>query len=232
MRTQLLGSSAPFLTTLLLACCASAATVGSAFAAAPDTGSLTACAPDLSAYCSGIEAGNGKKVRCLTENQAKLSAPCAASVQSHTAGTRMAQAAAPAAPKAATPSGAAAVPNKSGHISMRTCRADVAALCGPGDHPRADRVKCLTENRAKISTGCATTLSLIETEKENARAACRDDAAKLCGDAKGAAARQQCLETHKSEISPLCAARMVKRAAKAKNAAAPGATPPPTAPKQ
>lgn len=41
---------------------------------------FAACRDDLKTLCSGVEKGGGRKVKCLKDNEAKLSAPCKATL--------------------------------------------------------------------------------------------------------------------------------------------------------
>ncbi|HRD78086.1 MAG TPA: hypothetical protein PK264_19460, partial [Hyphomicrobiaceae bacterium] len=41
---------------------------------------MAACQTDLATFCPGIEAGGGRKMKCLAENRAKLSPECGVTV--------------------------------------------------------------------------------------------------------------------------------------------------------
>ena len=192
---------------------------GGAQAAGPQDGAKAACATDLATFCPGIEAGGGKKMACLSANQAKLSPACAASVEARRSArnarlgtSQVAQA--PAAPSASPPASvappAAALPTRG---NMRACRADMATLCGSVEKGGGRKVKCLIENQAKLSPECAAAVSVGKTQVKNAKAACQDDAAKLCASAKGPA-RLQCLMSNKAQLSPACATVVDRRAAR------------------
>jgi hypothetical protein len=201
-------------------------------AAEPERGALAACGPDLAKLCPGIEAGGGKKMRCLTDNRSNLSPGCSDAMNARLArrGAVLAQAQAPATipaasgqppgtlPQAtATPSAAplAAGRPKAGARAgnMRACRTDMATFCGSAEKGGGRKVKCLMENQAKLGPECAAAISSAQSQKQAAKASCIDDIAKLCPTARGPA-RRQCLETNKAQLSPACAGVLDARAAK------------------
>ena len=206
---------------------AGALLAGTAFAAEPERGAITSCAPDLAKYCPGIEAGGGKKMRCLMDNRAGLSADCASAVSARQAlragGTVMAQATgqAPAAAPAVTgqPPGTIAPPvaalPKAGPLpaNMRACRTDMATFCGAVEKGGGRKVKCLMDNQAKLSAECASAISSVQLQKQASKSACEADIATLCPAARGPA-RRQCLDANKAQVSPGCADRLAARAAK------------------
>lgn len=207
---------------LMLCGLMTAACVGSVHttqAASPQAGAKAACAADLAAFCAGVEAGGGKKMSCLTANQSKLSPACAASLDARRAArgarlgeTQVAQAPSPpaTAPPAAAPAPAAAQPVRG---NMRACRTDMATLCGSIEAGGGRKIKCLMDNQAKLSPECAAAVSTGKAQVKNAKAACRDDAAKFCASERGPA-RLQCLSASKAQLSPACAAIVERRAAR------------------
>lgn len=208
--------------------------IAAASAAEPQRGALSACTTDLATFCPGIEAGGGKKMRCLMDNQAKLSPACATSVQARVqsraarlGGTDVAQAQTPPLivnpdkPAKVVPPFVPAGPAAGGKANMRACRTDVATLCGSVEKGGGARVKCLMDNQAKLSPDCAAAVATAQSNRQAAKTVCEADAAKLCGAARGPA-RRQCLETNKAQLSPACAAQVDRRAAnEAKRAAVP-----------
>ena len=195
------------------------------WAAEPQGGALSVCAGDLSTLCPSIEAGNGKKMRCLMEHQAQLSPNCDTAVKvrvqargNRLGGVEMAQAqmmpaaggAAPAAAPATPPSTAPVKLGKSGRINKKACKVELATLCST---TTSSRTKCLIANQSKLGPECAATVAVGQQAREVAKAACVMDAAKLCGPARGAQ-RVQCLEANKAQLSPSCLARIEKREVK------------------
>lgn len=219
---------------------------GAALAAPGQGGAMSACRADVQTFCGGIEAGGGKKMRCLIENQSKLSAECGAVVKQRVetraqrlGGIDVAQVAgpAPAAGAAATPAPgtgpnvvAPKVGGKGGKGRMAACRTDVATFCATADKAAGGRMKCLADNKAKLSPDCATAIDGMQSAKQAKKSVCATEAETLCGTAKGPE-RRQCLETNKAKLSADCATaidkRSARRAAKS-DAGAPAPSPAPT----
>lgn len=223
--------------------------IAAATAAEPQRGALSVCAGELSTMCGSVEAGNGKKMRCLLQNQDQLSADCDAAVKirMQSRGGRLGEVEmaqvqpAQVQPAPAPSSTPVPVANpkavKSARINKKACKAELATLCST---TTGSRTKCLIANEAKLGPECAAAVAVSKQTREVAKAACVTDAAKLCGSARGAE-RMQCLEANKPKLTPACLARVEKKEARqAKGAAAPAApapapaasAPAKTAPKQ
>lgn len=214
---------------------------GTAYAAEPQRGAMAACRTDVATFCAGIEAGGGKKMRCLQDNRTKLSPGCAASVDARLA-SRAAGSGDPGAvvpppapgqttPQAQPPAkGASPLPAATPlRLSMRACRTDAATLCASVERGRGGRIKCLMDNQAKLSAECTAAITAVRSQQQQQqqtnRAACTADVAKLCPDARGPA-RQQCLQANQAQLSPACADRLAHRAAnQARRTDAPAAKP-------
>ncbi len=102
---------------------------GKGAAAAPGKGRgrrLSACRTDVQQLCASAPAGGGSKIRCLQDNQAKLSPVCAQTLGELRSAKQVARAA---------------------------CATDAKALCPglKGDQRRA----CFTENQSKLSLECS-----------------------------------------------------------------------------
>ncbi len=204
---------------------------GAAGAAPGQGGAMAACRGDLQTYCAGIEAGGGKKVRCLSENQSKLSAECGAVVKQRLetraqrmGGVDVAQAAGTPAPQPAAPPAAGAAPAKGviaptaagkggGKGRMAACRTDAATFCATAETGKGGRMKCLNDNKAKLSPECVAVIDEAKAGRQAKKTTCAAEAETLCGTSKGAA-RRQCLETNKPKLSADCATALDKRAAK------------------
>ncbi|MEQ1648807.1 MAG: cysteine rich repeat-containing protein [Hyphomicrobiaceae bacterium] len=204
---------------------------GAAHAAPGQGGAMSACRADVQTFCGGIEAGGGKKMRCLIENQSKLSADCGAAVKQRVetraqrlGGVDVAQAAgsvpaqAPGAAATAAPGNAPNVvapkaADKGGKGRMAACRTDVATFCATTEKGAGGRMKCLADNKAKLSPDCAAAVDGMQSAKQAKKTVCATEAETLCGTAKGPA-RRQCLETNKAKLSADCATALDKRAAK------------------
>ena len=200
----------------VLAISACVVTLGAASAAEPQRGALASCATDLATFCPGIEAGGGKKMQCLMQNQSRLSAACATSVQARVAAraarlggndpVQLQTSPPPPAGQSQTiaPPASAATPVQG---PMRACKSDVATLCATVEAGGGRKVKCLIENHAKLSPACAAAIVGVQSQRQSAKAACVADVASLCAGAKGPA-RMQCLEANKAKLSPACAERV------------------------
>lgn len=206
----------------------------------PRAAALSICAPDLTRLCAGIEAGNGKKMRCLLQNQAQLSPDCNQVMiermqtrSNRLGGAEVAQiqptpqpsagGAATAAPAPAIePSTAAPRLGKSRRFNKKACKVELATFCPA---MAGGRTKCLIANQAKLGADCAAAIAVTQQTRQVAKAACVADAAKLCGTARGAA-RFQCLEINKTQLSPACLARIEKKEARQSAPLSNPATPP------
>ncbi len=96
-------------------------------------GRMAACRTDAATFCASAEKGGGK-IRCLQENQAKLSPECQAVVSQ-----RVMQAG-----------------------NLRTaCKVDRETLCANVQRGGGRTVQCLRENVAKLSPACGEALSAV-----------------------------------------------------------------------
>ncbi len=89
-------------------------------------GPLAACRADVRLLCASVPPGGGSKVRCLQDNQVKLSPACA-----QTLGDL----------------------KSTKQVARSACATDATALC-PGLKGDARRA-CFTENQAKLSPECS-----------------------------------------------------------------------------
>jgi hypothetical protein len=220
----------------------------SAQAAEPKGTAMSACAADVASYCGGIEAGGGKKMRCLIDNKSRLTPACATTVEARLSeraarlgGPQMAQAQpGTAAPAPAAPPAAAATPApgpagkgaKGGNRPMMACRTDLATFCGDVPKGGGQKMKCLTDNQSKLSAECSAALTAIKDKRADAKADCRIEADALCPATKGPS-RMQCLTQNRAKMSDACGKGFDKRMVKRNAAQSPpaGASPAP-APKQ
>jgi Cysteine rich repeat len=217
-----------------LASIAFVATITQLTAAEPERGAMAACGPDLAKLCPSVEAGGGKKMRCLADNRSSLSSGCSEAMNARLArrGAVLAQAQTPTVLPAPTASGqppgtipppavvpsaappAATMPKPAPlAANMRACRTDMATFCGSVEKGGGRRIKCLMDNQAKLGPDCAAAITSAQSLKQTAKASCVGDIAKLCPTARGPA-RRQCLEANKAQLSPDCAGTLDARAAK------------------
>lgn len=130
---------------------------------AAERGRLAACRDDIASYCKSAEAGRGRIIACLADNQAKLSAACAAVVQERQARAGKGNAAATPPPANATAELAtpdAKAKGKGGN-RLAACRTEVASFCQSVQAGGGARVKCLREHQAELSPACSEALSTL-----------------------------------------------------------------------
>ena len=103
----------------------------------------SACAEDITKYCSTVTPGEGRMIYCMQAHEDKISPNCAFELED-----------------AATAIQAAAEALKDGLIA---CKAEVNGVCGkikPGDGRIAT---CLLENKSTASTGCAEAIAKVQS---------------------------------------------------------------------
>ncbi len=176
-------------TVIALAVGATALTTG-AIAAEPERGAITACAPDLAKFCPGIEAGGGKKMRCLIDNRASLSAACVGVVNARQAqragGAVVAQAQAPAQAQTPTTAGTPASPPSA----------------QPTGKPTGQPPGTMAPPDTTVPPAAAAKARPL---RANMRA-CRTDIATLCGAVEqGGGRKVKCLMENQAKLSPECA---------------------------
>lgn len=96
-------------------------------------GRMAACRTDAAAFCRSAEQGGGR-MRCLRENQAKLSPACQAAILQ-----RQSQA----------------------NNLRAACKSDRESLCGNVQRGGGAIMGCLRDNQAKLSAGCSSALSAL-----------------------------------------------------------------------
>lgn len=83
------------------------------------------------------------------------------------------------------------------------CAKDRETLCS-GIEPGEGRIRqCLKENESKLSEGCKEAQKMAKSQMKEMRAACHEDAEKLCPGMKKKELRE-CLRSHKDKLSPAC----------------------------
>jgi hypothetical protein len=97
-----------------------------------------ACKGDVEQYCKQVQPGQGRMVRCLRDNEAKLSASCKEQLaQMDEQRRRM---------------------HERMHGVAEACKGDAQQYC-KDVHPGGGRVtRCLKDNEAKLSEGCKAAL--------------------------------------------------------------------------
>jgi hypothetical protein len=120
------------------------------------------------------------------------------------------------------------------------CKADAQKFCADVKPGGGRIVQCMKQHESELSDGCKQNLAAMkEKGKERAEAihaACKDDDQKFCADVKPGDGRKiQCLESHRTQLSPACQSGLAQMRVRGQNPsgvpATPGATPP-AAPQQ
>jgi hypothetical protein len=116
-------------------------------------------------------------------------------------------------PAAAAPNLKAAIPaGPRGPGAMAVCREDLKALCGTLAAGSGGKMRCLRDNQAKLSPECGAAVSAKKEVGQQTRAACKEDAQRLCGAVKGPE-RRACLVKNDAQLSPACSGAMQAAAA-------------------
>ena len=160
-------------TTRLGAALCMAAAIGSVSAqtAAPKGRGMAACRTDAATFCGSVEAGRGKRMACLKENQAKLSPECQAAVEARGAkganGAASATGAASAEGPGGQPAGKKAAGAKNGG-RMAACKTDRESLCAGVQKGGGAIIKCLKDNKEKLSPACGEALASAKAKRADA----------------------------------------------------------------
>jgi hypothetical protein len=135
-----------------------------------------ACRADMQKLCKGIQPGGGRLAMCLKQHESELSPGCQ---------QRIAEA------------------KEEGKEFAEACKADAGTVC-KGVQPGQGRVmRCLAENKDKLSSGCR-----AEIAKGESRHPCMKDAERLCkGIQPGGGRMMECMKQHEAELSPECKAQ-------------------------
>lgn len=103
---------------------------------------LKACAPDISQYCSAVEAGNGRLVSCLYAHELVVSDECDAAMGdiADILDTMFA----------------------SLRVVYEECSADIFKLCGDVAPGEGRIFSCLINHRTELSDGCSDIMSTVK----------------------------------------------------------------------
>ncbi len=99
------------------------------------------------------------------------------------------------------------------------CKADREKLCGDVEAGEGRVMKCMHQNRKKLSKACKDHRTKGKQKVLDAAAACNEDTQKFCSDVTPGAGRiAVCLNQHKDELKPECKKKLDKGKAKVKKA--------------
>lgn len=95
--------------------------------------------------------------------------------------------------------------------AMQVCREDVARLCAGIPRGGGAIARCLAEHESELSGACREQLSEHRERREQVRAACADDAQRLCPDSEPGRGLARCLEQHRAELDDACREALPER---------------------
>jgi len=172
----------------------------------PGRQALAACRADMQTLCGAIEAGGGRRIACLGQNQDKLSPDCKAAVLAILVKSGHAQ------PPAESTAQAPAAGRAGGFGQV--CKADIASVCAGIEKGEGRIAKCLKENSAKLSPSCQGFFAARQADKKAARqdvkAQCAGDAATVCGAGVKGQPLVACLRQAVGKVSPGCQQALTK----------------------
>jgi hypothetical protein len=85
------------------------------------------------------------------------------------------------------------------------CQQDAERLCKGVEPGQGRIVKCLQQHEADLSPACKQKRDSFRERMQEVRAACEDDAKKLCGGVQPGGGRiAQCLKQHEADLSDAC----------------------------
>lgn len=95
------------------------------------------------------------------------------------------------------------------------CAQDIQSFCSGIEPGEGRLMKCLHENKDKLSATCKAQQEKRKQAFKEVKAACHDDVEKFCGDTEPGKGRiMQCMKQHKSELSAGCRAEVDKKKSK------------------
>jgi hypothetical protein len=135
------------------------------------------CKDDVQKFCKDVKPGGGRIVKCLKEHEADLSDSCKAAQSK--AKEKVSEA-------------------------KESCNDDVQKYC-KGVQPGQGRiVKCLADNKDKLSGSCKGVIDNIEKKHP-----CFEDIEQFCkGVEPGQGRIVKCLKEHKDQVSDACKAKV------------------------
>lgn len=91
------------------------------------------------------------------------------------------------------------------------CEQDMATLCGTVEPGEGRMMKCMMENKDKLSPACKEHRAKMKAAMKGVKEACHDDFEKYCSDVKPGKGRgMKCMKEHKDEVSQACKDEMAK----------------------
>ena len=89
--------------------------------------------------------------------------------------------------------------------AKNACDSDEQTLCKGVEKGKGRILKCLVENKAKLSQPCKDQISKVKNKMQDLKKVCEADSKKFCADVpKGRGALMKCMKSHKEELSAPC----------------------------
>lgn len=89
------------------------------------------------------------------------------------------------------------------------CAKDRETLCGNIEPGEGRIMKCMRDNKDKLSTECKAQHEKMKSHMKGVKEACHDDVEKICGDVKAGKGRIiKCMHENKDKLSEGCKAEM------------------------
>jgi Cysteine rich repeat len=139
-----------------------------------------ACRADMKKNCRDVQPGGGRLAMCLKQHESELSPACKEKI---------------------------AEAKKDRKELSEACKADAENVC-KGIEPGQGRImRCLAENKEKLSVGCQAEIARIQSHHP-----CMKDVERLCkGVQHGDGRIMECMKQHEAELSPECKAHHAER---------------------
>ncbi len=91
------------------------------------------------------------------------------------------------------------------------CEQDMTTLCGSVEPGEGRMMKCMSENKDKLSPACKAHRDKMKAAMKEVKEACHDDFEKFCSEVKPGKGRvMKCMKEHKDEVSQGCKDEMAK----------------------
>ncbi|UXR63763.1 cysteine rich repeat-containing protein [Bdellovibrio bacteriovorus] len=93
--------------------------------------------------------------------------------------------------------------------TSNACAKDRETLCGNVEPGAGRMMKCMRDNKDKLSAECKAHHAKMKSHMKAVKEACHDDVEKVCGDVQGGKGRIiKCMHDNKDKLSESCKAEM------------------------
>lgn len=98
------------------------------------------------------------------------------------------------------------------HGGHGPCAKDVDTLCASVEKGHGRIMKCLHDNKDKVSAECSAHMEKMKEAMKDVHAACEEDVGTHCHDVKPGGGRiMKCMKEHKDQLSETCKAEIEKK---------------------